>query len=361
MQKKIKLPAIISDVDGVIVLDAHPTENAQESIKFLLQPLSKLDKTLFEDINEHIPFICMTNAGGLLEQKKADSLNNLLELHDEKEKLTAEHIILNYTPLRSISSQFKDKIILLAGIGDIRVVAESLGIDKYLTVEEYCTLFPYLVPNSKRSKENQILLRPIIKERLGINDESIFDDPIQIFAIIILNDVHKWDECTQIMCDLCSSENGIIADKINSLADDFEHIPIYACSNDLMYAGKFRLPRIACGGAVETFKNLYKIIHKQEPKITFYGKPELTSYKYAEDYIRAKWKNFEITNFYMIGDNPLTDIKGANNAKWKSILVKTGMHQSDENDLDNPATFVVNHIKEAVNLILKLEGFSYNL
>ena len=128
-----------------------------------------------------------------------------------------------------------------------------------------------------------------------------------------------------------------------------------------MYAGKFRLPRFASGGIIETFKNMYQLIYKHEAKITFYGKPELITYKYAENYIKAKWKNFDITNFYMIGDNPLSDIKGANSAKWKSILVKTGMHKSDENDLDNPATFLVNNVKEAINLIMRLEGLPYNI
>ena len=36
-------------------------------------------------------------------------------------------------------------------------------------------------------------------------------------------------------------------------------------------------------------------------------------------------ENFEVSNFYMIGDNPSSDIRGANDSGWISILVRTGM------------------------------------
>ena len=44
----------------------------------------------------------------------------------------------------------------------------------------------------------------------------------------------------------------------------------------------------------------------------------------------------------MIGDNPSSDIAGAINAGWKSILVKTGVFQGPENDPTYPADYIVN-------------------
>jgi len=44
---------------------------------------------------------------------------------------------------------------------------------------------------------------------------------------------------------------------------------------------------------------------------------------------------------------------------WNSILVKTGNYQPEpgqENDYDNPATFVVEGFSDAIDLILKREG-----
>lgn len=42
----------------------------------------------------------------------------------------------------------------------------------------------------------------------------------------------------------------------------------------------------------------------------------------------------------MIGDNPKSDIRGANNIGWISILVRTGIFKG-ENDIVDPATYVV--------------------
>ena len=46
----------------------------------------------------------------------------------------------------------------------------------------------------------------------------------------------------------------------------------------------------------------------------------------------------------MIGDNPKSDIRGANAAKWKSILVRTGVFKGENDPLD-PATYVVDDIE----------------
>ena len=76
-----------------------------------------------------------------------------------------------------------------------------------------------------------------------------------------------------------------------------------------------------------------------EVEYTQYGKP----YKNTLDFVEYRLKeiaenlNAEITRVYMIGDNPNSDIKGANSQGWISILVKTGVYQGQENDKENPA------------------------
>jgi len=77
-----------------------------------------------------------------------------------------------------------------------------------------------------------------------------------------------------------------------------------------------------------------------------YGKPELATYKYADEVI-ASWME-EIhnderlpKNIYMIGDNPASDIIGGNMYGWNTCLVRTGVFQGGENDENNPANFGV--------------------
>ena len=61
---------------------------------------------------------------------------------------------------------------------------------------------------------------------------------------------------------------------------------------------------------------------------------------------------------WAIGDNPLSDIRGSNNAgeKWSSVLVKTGVwdgwRRGEDNCQIDPAVLVVDDVLEAVKQIL---------
>ena len=86
---------------------------------------------------------------------------------------------------------------------------------------------------------------------------------------------------------------------------------------------------------------------------------------YAERQLRkrAKAEGVQITNFYMIGDNPESDIAGGNAKGWSTVLVKTGVFDpkadsstSDGNDKKNPATYVAEDFEEAINWIYEKEG-----
>jgi ribonucleotide monophosphatase NagD (HAD superfamily) len=75
-----------------------------------------------------------------------------------------------------------------------------------------------------------------------------------------------------------------------------------------------------------------------------------------EQELRKKYKNLDLCHFYMVGDNPPVDIKGANDSGLTSILVKTGVFEGEINDKLNPAKHVVNNALDAVNLVFNLES-----
>ena len=66
----------------------------------------------------------------------------------------------------------------------------------------------------------------------------------------------------------------------------------------------------------------------------------------------------------MIGDNPASDIAGANSKGWVSILVRSGCFNPQAkdnvngNDPKNPATHVVDTFKDAIELIYRLENLN---
>ena len=68
-----------------------------------------------------------------------------------------------------------------------------------------------------------------------------------------------------------------------------------------------------------------------------------------------------VTAIYAIGDNPKSDVKGANNAsdRWTSVLVRTGVFIGDGNDEKNPADKVVDDVGEALTYIFSENMGSY--
>lgn len=83
-------------------------------------------------------------------------------------------------------------------------------------------------------------------------------------------------------------------------------------------------------------------------------------YAYAEELFRKNAIARNIpppTKCFGIGDNPKSDIRGANGAggHWRSVLVRTGVFQDPgENDNEDPADFVLRDILEAAKLIESL-------
>jgi len=61
----------------------------------------------------------------------------------------------------------------------------------------------------------------------------------------------------------------------------------------------------------------------------------------------------EISKYFMIGDNPAGDIRGANQMGWESILVRTGVYKpGDYLDEHSKPTHEVDSMMKAVTIIL---------
>lgn len=103
-------------------------------------------------------------------------------------------------------------------------------------------------------------------------------------------------------------------------------------------------------------------------EIENYGKPIKFNYDFSESHLRRRCaqQKIKLSRFYMIGDNPLSDIAGANAKGWVSILVRTGIYRDDaptsenSNDTRHPATHVVDNVLDAIKLIYKLEKLDFD-
>lgn len=94
--------------------------------------------------------------------------------------------------------------------------------------------------------------------------------------------------------------------------------------------------------------------------ITF-GKPELSTYEYANDLLqrilREATNDANVTvapeDVWMIGDNPASDIEGANRFGWSSALVRTGVFRDVEGAPASRPTFIADNVEKAITEIME--------
>ena len=98
----------------------------------------------------------------------------------------------------------------------------------------------------------------------------------------------------------------------------------------------------------------YKEIKGDDLEITLHGKPYEATFTCAKEKLETTAGD-ALDRIYMVGDNPLSDIMGANTAggAWESVLVRTGCFKGEDNDTDNPAKYVFDNVQEAVEALLK--------
>ena len=126
------LPAFVFDVNGVLRLGPNPLKGAKEAIELL------------QSYKPHIPFIILSNSGGATEASRAKELSNKLNLSNNFE-IRPSQMVLCHSPLKNLVSEYKDKLVLIAGGRRCIEVAKMYGYMNIIGVEEYAALNPKLV------------------------------------------------------------------------------------------------------------------------------------------------------------------------------------------------------------------------
>ena len=342
-----KLVAI--DIDGVLVRGNTVIQGARNAIQ-LLQ-------------NNRIPHVFISNGGGVLEAKKAADLGNKLNLD-----IRPSQIILSHTPLSDarLVSKYRDSRVLIVGSYPSCVnIAHHYGYHNAVTIEDICRGHPLIYP---LNKANATLMN-------GSNEGPSTLPSVD--SIMIFHDPVLWGLEMQILSDLLVHSNKSLIDESFITGDGprrKQTIPLFTTNSDLAYTTEYSIPRFTQGAFMEAFKHLYRTFHQEEVELCCYGKPYKVQYAYAEEVLLNEAmllhrttsdtvENMEALSlpdrytYFGIGDNPLSDIKGANDAgpHWRSILVRTGMFSDAKliNDAANPADAVCDDIGAAVEYILK--------
>ncbi|KAN0014732.1 hypothetical protein ACTFIU_001050 [Dictyostelium citrinum] len=335
---------IVFDIDGVLMRDGVIIPNATQALKLLEDKESGKPK---------IPYIFMTNNGGFTEEEKAKKISKVLQYDIEGDKVMVAH-----TPVKPLAEKYKDSDVLLISKTHetSKKLADWYGFKNYKSFQQYIEERPFLCPSKYSTFWTQ-----------GVSSEYVIkqtNEQLPIKSIILLEEPNDWGECIQVVSDILQSKDGLLRkDYINR--SEVQSIDLHICNPDFTYGGEFLLPRYTMGALLECIKLLFKTQTGRDLIYTLYGKPYPLTYEYGKQLISDQISKLGYQNgcilkhIYAIGDNPYSDIKGANNLEhegWISILVRTGCFKGDGNHHEIPAKYVVDNVYDAIKLILKLES-----
>ncbi|KAK9516925.1 hypothetical protein VZT92_024831 [Zoarces viviparus] len=275
---------LLFDIDGVLVRGRTLIPAAKQCFRNLVDSNGKYK----------VPVVFVTNAGNCMRQTKAEHLSHLLEV-----EVSPDQVVLSHSPLRMFT-QFHKMRVLVSGQGPIEEVAHNLGFQDVVTIDMLREAYSLLdvVDHDRRPKDS-------IPSSKGL-------PPID--AVILFGEPIRWETNLQLIVDVLHT-NGNPDDAWSSMR--YPHIPVLACNMDLLWMAEAKNPRFGHGMFLVCLESLYKKVTGYDLKYeALIGKPSVVTYNYAELLIsqqaeRLGWTT-PVKRLYAIGDNPMSDIYGAN-------------------------------------------------
>jgi HAD superfamily hydrolase (TIGR01456 family) len=234
--------------------------------------------------------------------------------------------------MKSLVKKYKKDPILVIGNEHIGNVARFYGFEKVVTSQHIFDWNPSVWPFKKPTEQMKEL------------------EHTQIAAILMMYDSTDWGHDLQVMLDVLRSDQG----RLGTLAKDSkkQSVPLYFSNSDLVWANDFPVDRLAQGSFRLALETLYKKLTGHELEYTKFGKPERVTYEYAAKALQEQADNLgrQVDRIFAVGDNPASDIIGANNHGWSSILVRSGVWKGDTHD--HGALHIADNVEEAVTMVI---------
>ncbi|USW50590.1 Putative HAD-superfamily hydrolase, subfamily IIA, HAD superfamily [Septoria linicola] len=330
--------AFAFDIDGVLLRSSAPLPGAAKALSYLQK--------------ERIPFILLTNGGGRTEAERIADVSRKLDL-----ELDEKLIVQSHTPFSELRDLHEKTVLVVGGERDnCQRVAESYGFKNAVTPGDLVVAYPELWPFNRPFYDYyKTFARKLPTPLYSPTGNPILEagKSLKIDAVFVYNDPRDWGLDASIILDVLLSQQGYLGTlserngkkefkNAGYLQDGQPHV--WFSNPDLWWATSYHLSRLGQGGFQAAFRGLWDEVTggaSLEGQTTVIGKPNPGTYEFAErQLLRARKSMFgaavgglrdPLKRVYMIGDNPESDIAGANNYKspwaseWKSILVKTGV------------------------------------
>ncbi|XP_024896795.1 haloacid dehalogenase-like hydrolase domain-containing 5 isoform X2 [Pteropus alecto] len=434
------------DIDGVLVRGHRVIPAAVEAFRRLVNAQGQL----------RVPVVFVTNAGNILQHGKAQELSALLGF-----KVEPDQVILSHSPMK-LFSQYHGKRMLVSGQGPLveNTRAYPFGASRSGrrgrgTTEAFpskaegdchescwtqgarahgspvkhflCATTVLWAPRGQKPGEAQLGFENVVtvdELRMAFPVLDMVDlqrrpkttplprsDFPAIEGVLLLGEPVRWETSLQLIMDVLLS-NGNPGTGLATAP--YPHLPVLASNMDLLWMAEARMPRFGHGTFLLCLETIYRKVTGNELRYEgLMGKPSILTYQYAEDLIRQQAERrgwaAPIQKLYAVGDNPMSDVYGANlfhqylqmvkhdgaeelgaDGLWKqrpsatqscsSILVCTGVYSPKTPGSTEPAqgeeppfhghrdfsfspklmeaSHIVNDVDEAVQLVFHKEGWA---
>ncbi|KAL9418965.1 hypothetical protein AB3S75_036843 [Citrus x aurantiifolia] len=335
---------IAFDIDGVVLRGRVPIGGSPQALRRLYGHSGGLK----------VPFLFLTNGGGIPESRRASELSELLGVN-----ILPSQVLQGHSPFKNLLKRFENELIIATGKGEPALVMSEYGFKNVLSLDEYASYFENIDPVSqyKRWTTRQISNR---------NSHSL---PVynisseRVKGAFVVSDPVDWGRDIQVLCDILRS--GGLPGQANG-----QQPPLYFAADDLEYQAAFPSERLGMGAFRIALESVFNRIHHCPLEYVSYGKPNPFVFRHAEAILsqflpssvddNGDAGSHSFRTLYMIGDNPMVDVKGAKQAghPWFSILTRTGVFKGVDNHAEFPADLVVDTVEEAVEYILTRELIS---
>lgn len=202
------LPAIVFDIDGVLVQGEKVIEAGKRALRYL------------NGENKHglrFPYIFMTNSGGVSEQDKALELSSKLEV-----PISAEQVVLSHSPMRRLAKQFENKpVLVVGGIGNrCADIARLYGFNRVITPQD-------IHFSNKHTYQFTSPLQPTFLSTAELDQLH----SCSISAVLMLHDSYAFGRDLQIVFDALLAQNGKVSGRFSDLG--IQSIPLFVSNRDL--------------------------------------------------------------------------------------------------------------------------------
>ncbi|KAH9485204.1 putative CDP-alcohol phosphatidyltransferase class-I family protein C22A12.08c [Psilocybe cubensis] len=262
--------AFAFDIDGVLLRGPDVLPAAKRALDILEGN---------NPFNKKIPYILLTNGGGVAEHERCKKLSAQLGFPISPSQYCQAHTIL-----RRSAHEYQDKPVLVLGgeLDTVRQVAKGYGYQKAYTTLDVLAWNPAVWPFHKLSDI----------EKKCTEDVDFSNTPIS--AIFVYHDPRNWaldgDNSVQVACDVILS-SGIIGGPYRDLDKQKEPVKLIFCNPDLLWKSDFDRPRLGQGAFKTAFQAVFKDITGAEYPHVQYGKPTEATYSFAKELLQERIKD----------------------------------------------------------------------